>query len=104
MTSSASAPRRERSSSFGADWDWAEGLAPPFDIDGRKLIDFLRWVEAQTGRTLEFADAKAEQVARDTVLSGSVDNAPLLMLPSVLATTDLGSTLDGDRILIRAAK
>jgi ferric-dicitrate binding protein FerR (iron transport regulator) len=104
MTSSASAPRRERSASFGAEWDWAERLAPPFDIDGRRLIDFLQWVEAQTGRTLEFADAKTEQVARDTVLSGSVDNAPLLMLPSVLATTDLGSTLDGDRILIRAAK
>jgi hypothetical protein len=104
MTSSAAAPRRERSASFGADWDWVESLAPPFDIDGRKLIDFLHWVEAQTGRTLEFADAKTEQAARDIVLSGSVDNEPLRMLPSVLATTDLGSTLDGDRILIRAAK
>jgi ferric-dicitrate binding protein FerR (iron transport regulator) len=104
VTSGASAPRRERSASFGGDWDWAERLAPPFDIDGRPLIDFLRWVEAQTGRTLEFTDPAAEQVARDTVLMGSIDLEPLPMLTAVLALTDLGFRLDGERIVIRAAK
>ncbi len=104
VTSGASAPRRERSASFGGDWDWAERLAPRFDIDGRRLIDFLQWVEAQTGRTLEFADPKTEQVARDTVLKGSIDLEPLPMLAAVLALTDLGYTLDGERIVIRAAK
>ena len=104
VTSGASAPRRERTASFGGDWDWAERLAPPFDIDGRPLIDFLRWVEAQTGRTLEFADAKSEQAARDTVLMGSIDLEPLPMLTSVLALTDLGYALDGERIVIRAGK
>ena len=104
VTSGASAPRRERSASFGGDWDWAERLAPRFDIDGRRLIDFLQWVEAQTGRTLQFADPKTEQVARDTVLKGSIDLEPLPMLAAVLALTDLGYTLDGERIVIRAAK
>jgi len=104
VTSGAAAPRRERSASFGSDWDWAERLAPPFDIDGRRLIDFLHWVEAQTGRTLEFADPKSEQAARDTVLMGSIDLEPLPKLAAVLALTDLGYRLDGDRILIRAAK
>lgn len=104
VTSAASAPRRERTASFGGDWDWAERLAPPFDIDGRPLIDFLRWVEAQTGRTLEFADPKSEQAARDTILMGSIDLEPLPMLTSVLALTDLGYALDGERIVIRASK
>ena len=104
VTSGAAAPRREQSTSFGADWDWAERLAPRFDIDGCRLIDFLQWVEAQTGRTLEFADGQAEQVARDNVLHGSIDLEPLQMLAAVLATTDVGYTLDGDRILIRARK
>jgi hypothetical protein len=104
VSSGAPAPRRERSASFGGDWDWAERLAPRFDIDGRRLIDFLQWVEAQTGRTLAFADPKSEQVARDTVLNGSIDLEPLPMLTAVLALTDLGYTLDGERIVIRAAK
>jgi hypothetical protein len=104
VTSGAATPRRERSASFGGDWDWAERLAPPFDIDGRRLIDFLQWVEAQTGRTLEFADPASEQVARDTVLMGSIDLEPLPKLAAVLALTDLGYKLDGDRIAIRAAK
>jgi FecR-like protein len=102
MTSGASAPRRERSASFGADWDWAERLAPRFDIDGRRLTDFLKWVEAQTGRTIEFADPKAEQVARDAVLHGSIDQEPVPMLAAVLVSNGLGYALDGDRIVIRA--
>jgi len=104
LTSGAAAPRRERSASFGGDWDWAERLAPPFDIDGRRLIDFLEWVEAQTGRKLEFADPRSEQAARDTVLNGSIDLEPLPMLTAVLALTDLGYTLDGERIVVRARK
>jgi ferric-dicitrate binding protein FerR (iron transport regulator) len=104
VTNVANAPRREAVASFGADWDWAERLAPPFAIDGRPLIDFLRWVEAQTGRTLEFADPASEQAARDTVLSGSVDLEPLPKLAAVIATTDLDYSLDGERIVIRASK
>ena len=104
VTSGASAPRREAVARFGPEWDWAERLAPPFDIDGRPLIDLLRWVEAQTGRTLVFADASTEQAARDTVLSGTIDLEPLSKLAAVLATTDLDYSLDGERIVIRASK
>ena len=104
VRSGTSAARREAIATFGADWDWAERLAPPFAIDGRPLIDFLRWVEAQTGRTLVFADADCEQVARDTRLSGSIDLDPLPKLAAVIATTDLDYALDGERIVIRAMK
>lgn len=97
-------PRREQVATFGADWDWAERLAPPFAIDGRPLIDFLRWIEAQTGRTLAFADAASERAARDTILSGSIDLEPLAKLAAVIATTDLEYSLDGERIVIRARR
>jgi ferric-dicitrate binding protein FerR (iron transport regulator) len=100
----ADTPRRGQIATFGADWDWAEGLAPPFAIDRRPLTDFLRWVEAQTGRTLAFADAASEQAARDTVLSGSIDLPPLQKLAAVIATTDLDYELDGQRIVIRARR
>ncbi len=48
--------------------------------------------------------SRTERVARDTVLNGSIDLEPLPMLAAVLALTDLGYALDGDRIVIRAAK
>jgi ferric-dicitrate binding protein FerR (iron transport regulator) len=92
--------RRAPIESFGADWSWAERLAPPFDIDGRRLIDFLTWVAEQTGRALEFADPATEQIARDTLLSGSIDLEPLPKLAAVLALTDLDYRIDGDRIVI----
>ena len=98
------APRREAIATFGADWDWAERLAPPFAIDGRALIDVLHWVESQTGRTLVFEDAASEQVARDSILSGSVDLEPLQKLAAVLAANDLDYSLDGERIVIRTMK
>ena len=104
VTSGAPAPRRERSASFGGDWDWAERLAPPFDIDGRRLIDFLEWEEAQTGRTLQFADPDTEQAVREAVLKGAIDAEPLPMLAAVLSTTEFGYVLDGDRIVIRLGK
>jgi ferric-dicitrate binding protein FerR (iron transport regulator) len=104
VTNGSSAARREPIASFGADWQWAERLAPPFDIDGCRLLDFLHWVEAQTGRTLVFADSASEQAARDTTLSGTIDLEPLPKLAAVLALTDLGYALEGDRIVIRATK
>jgi ferric-dicitrate binding protein FerR (iron transport regulator) len=105
VTSGTSAPRRERSPSFGGDWDWAERLAPPFDIDGRPLIDFLHWVEAQTGRTLEFADPATEQAVRDTKMTaGAIDLEPLAKLTAVLSLTRFDYKLDGPRIVIRPGK
>ncbi|HZF28827.1 MAG TPA: FecR family protein [Gammaproteobacteria bacterium] len=102
VTVNGAAIRREPLSTFGADWAWAERLAPPFDTDGRRLIEVLEWVAAQTGRTLEFADATLERTARETVLSGSIDLEPLPKLVAVLAVTDpdLEYSIERDRLLI----
>ncbi len=95
--------RRESIPTFGEYWSWTERLAPPFEIDGRRLGDFLDWVAAQTGRKIELADAAAREAARTSILTGSIDLPPLPKLTAVLALTDLDYTLDGDRIVIRAA-
>lgn len=93
--------RRDSIPTFGSDWEWAERLAPPFEIDGRTVSDFLAWFSEQTGRTVVFGDAAAEGVARQAVLSGSIDLPPLQKLSAVLALADLTYALDGERVVIR---
>jgi len=92
--------RRDAIETFGSEWDWAEKLAPPFDIEGRTISDFLAWVAAQTGRTVVFSDPAAERLAQTHILRGSVDFEPLQKLSAVLATTDLNATLEGGRVVI----
>jgi hypothetical protein len=96
----AGAIRREPMATFGGDWAWAEALAPPFDIDGRTVSDFLEWFEQQTGRHVEFGSSGAEQLARETKLSGSIDLEPLQKLSAVMALTDLVYTVEGERVVI----
>ena len=64
-------------------------LAPPFDIDGRTVGDFLAWFAQQTGRSVVFGSPAAERLARETRLNGSIDLEPMQKLSAVLALTDL---------------
>ncbi|HSC14528.1 MAG TPA: FecR family protein [Gammaproteobacteria bacterium] len=92
--------RRETIATFGTEWEWAERLAPPFEIDGRTVDEFLAWFAAQTGRTVVYADTAAEREARE-VLTGSIDLEPLQKLSAVEVLTDLTFTLEGDRVVVR---
>jgi len=100
-TQDATPIRREAIATFGADWDWAERLAPPFEINGRTLDQFLAWFATQTGRTVVFADPTVELEVQRTILSGSIDLEPLQKLSAVLATTSFHATLESDgRVVI----
>ena len=93
--------RRDTVPTFGADWEWAERLAPPFDTNGRTLGEFLEWFSAQTGRIVVFADAALERTMRPALLRGSVgDEPPMQKLSAVLALNDLTYVLDGERVVI----
>jgi FecR-like protein len=83
----------------GDDWEWAERLAPPFDINGRTLGEFLAWFETQTGRTVVFGDASAES-KREAPLKGTIDMPPLQKLGAVLSLVDLTYILEGERVVI----
>jgi ferric-dicitrate binding protein FerR (iron transport regulator) len=102
VAAAAAGIRRDSIATFGDEWAWVERVAPPFDIDGRVLNDFLGWFERQTGRTVVFADPAAERVARATILNGSIDLEPLPKLAAVLALTDLTYSLEGERVVISA--
>jgi len=97
----ANGVRRDSIATFGSDWEWAESLAPPFEIDGRTVSDFLAWFAEQTGRTIVFADGAAERAAREARLTGSIDLPPMQKLSAVLALTNLTYALERERVVIR---
>lgn len=69
-------------------WAWAEKLAPPYDIENRSLLDFLKWFARETGRELTFASNDVRVSAMRTRLHGSIsDLTPIEAAHSVLSST-----------------
>jgi ferric-dicitrate binding protein FerR (iron transport regulator) len=84
--------RRDTIAPSDPQWDWAANMAPPFEIDGKPVRDFLMWVGREVGRDIVFADAASEDTANRAVLSGSVAGlTPSEALLAVLPTTALRS-------------
>lgn len=82
-------------------WNWAAGLAPAYDIDGKSLFDFLRWAARETGHELVFGDDEVRLAAMRTDLHGSIEGfAPLNAIDSVIATTSFRYRVDAGRIII----
>ncbi len=89
---------------YGRDWLWTAALAPDYQIEGRPLIEFLQWASRELGRPLEFADARAQQVANQTILHGSIKGVdPLDALAQVLATTSLSYEISGGTIRVHSS-
>jgi FecR protein len=88
---------------YGSEWLWTAELAPDYDIEGRPLVDFLVWVSRELGRHLDFADARARDVANATILHGSVrGRAPIEALANVMSTTSLTYEIRGDTIRVHS--
>jgi hypothetical protein len=100
VTQDAGTIRRDSIATFGGDWTWVEALAPPFDIDGRSVSDFLAWFATQTGRAVVFASPAAERLAQQTILNGAIDLEPVQKLSAVLALTDLTAVVEDGRVVI----
>jgi ferric-dicitrate binding protein FerR (iron transport regulator) len=83
-------------------WRWTSSLAPAFDIEGKSLLEFLRWAARETGKRLEFEDQDLRMAAMRVDLHGTVaDIPPIEALQSVMATTTFRFQVDADRILIK---
>jgi ferric-dicitrate binding protein FerR (iron transport regulator) len=81
---------REPVPTYGPDWQWAAALAPEFAVEGRSLDDYLQWLSRELGRPVVFADGRARESARRTILHGSVRSpATLDALAQVLSSTSL---------------
>jgi hypothetical protein len=96
VVSSAGVLAREPIATSGSEWEWVLNVAPPFDIDGHRVREFLTWVGRELGREIVFASAESEAEANRAVLSGSMGGlTPAEAIAAVLPTTRLRS-LDRD--------
>ena len=85
---------------YGDAWRWAMEAAPEFEIEGRRLTEFLEWAGRELGRPIVYATPEAELAAAEVVLSGSVTGlTPEEALAAVLATTRL-RRVDRDGALV----
>jgi len=85
-------------------WDWAEALAPRFDIENRSLLEFLKWAARETGRGLVFKDINAERSADREMLRGSIDGMnPDQALEAVRNTVQSPYQVVDDQIVVEAA-
>jgi ferric-dicitrate binding protein FerR (iron transport regulator) len=83
-------------------WQWAEGVAPVPDIDGKPATQLIAWAARETGRRVRYESPLVEQRAARVILHGRIENlAPLAALEAMLATTDLEYVLEGDTMEIR---
>ena len=97
LVSTAGNVARSPFSPSDREWQWAANAAPSFDIDGRPVHEFLRWVGREVGREIVFATPESEAEAERVVLSGSVEGlGPAEALAAVLPTTRLRSVERGD--------
>ncbi len=94
---------RRAISTTGADWAWAETLAPAFDLENRSLADFLHWVARESGRRLVLVDAATHARVAEIRSHGSVRGLTLMeTLSAVMATTTLQSELTDNAIRVSA--
>ena len=87
---------------YGESWEWVEVIAPAFDLEGRKVVEFLEWVARETGRRVEYETVEVERMAEEDLhgLTTTGNLGPLTALGPVLMTADLKHELRGDVIFI----
>lgn len=93
--------RRAATPLSGPDWDWVTLAAPPFDLDGKTLAEFLAWVAREGGWDVRFENGQLAVSASTIVISGSVEGlTPDEALRSVLATCGLSHRINGNVVTI----
>ena len=101
VISAAGAVERSAIAPYDASWRWVSATAPEFNIDGRSLIEFVRWAARELGRNVVFATPESESEASRVRLSGSISGlAPDEALAAVLPTTPLRSEMREGQLLI----
>ena len=86
----------------GAEWMWTTGSAPPFELEGRSLREFLDWLADENGWQLRFADAAVEEKVRTITLHGSIQGLTSEQaLAAVLPTSGVEHQLDGTVLSVR---
>jgi ferric-dicitrate binding protein FerR (iron transport regulator) len=83
-------------------WAWVQEVAPPFDIEGRSVADFLGWVSRETGSPIRYSEPELEDFASETVLYGSMAGLSPTEAPEVvLASCGLVVRRDAESLVVR---
>ena len=83
------------------DWEWVEKSTPAVSLNGRLVHEALEWVSRESGRTIQYASAAAESLARTTELRGGFyDMEPSRALEIFMKTVDLNARNEGEVIVI----
>ncbi|HEX2584913.1 MAG TPA: FecR domain-containing protein [Steroidobacteraceae bacterium] len=89
--------------SHGAQWEWADNLAPQFQFDNHNLAEFLEWVAHETGHSLQYNDAITRTTATQTMLhvQGMTESVtPMAALSMVLPTTDFDVHFSDGQLIV----
>jgi len=99
--SSAGNVMRSAISPYDERWNWVSATAPPFNINGRSVAEFMTWVARELGREVVYADAQARAEAERVLLNGSISGlSPEEALAAVLPTTPLRSELRNGQLVV----
>jgi ferric-dicitrate binding protein FerR (iron transport regulator) len=80
----------------GESWSWVQEIAPPFDLEGRSLGEFLAWVSRETGWQVSWREPGRAAAAGRTTLHGPIDGlSPEQAVAAVLPTCGLAHRLEG---------
>jgi len=93
--------QRDRFSSFDPEWEWAEALAGPPQINGMRVLEFLNWIARETGRQIHYEEPGVQLAAGTAVLHGSAqDLTPMDALDVMLQTTDFNYSLLTNGVIV----
>lgn len=106
LTLSAGRLSRRTISADSPAFDWAQSIAPTWELDGSRLSDFLAWVARESGRQLLYADAALAGEAPDVILRGDVDGLrPVEALEVILPAVGLAYRMEAGALVVgRAAR
>jgi len=91
---------RQTISPYADEWKWAQEIAPPYELDGRSMDEFLQWISRESGYHIEYESESARSLAEETILHGKIDLPPMQALEVMLRTSDLVYELHGGVILV----
>jgi ferric-dicitrate binding protein FerR (iron transport regulator) len=104
LLAAGSRPERTGISVHGPGWDWIQRTAPPIEIEGARLVDFLDWVSREAGLPWRLVGPRAGSRPDDVILHGSIEGLTAEeALGVVLPSSGYRHRRVGDEIVIERA-